>query len=251
MKKFIALSIILLFFISCGIPSIRDFSSAISFNNQYNYSYFTLSLNSGATNANYFTNGQINNSSPAVLLLYTITNQSTDYYSNSFISQFKSDYRGSNGVNGIPITIRDDSGIVEITKNNEKLFLYPLKEENIQYITHPRYTIENHVDYTFSTTPTKFAFSLSPLEDKNEFLVKMTINDNEDNSRYFYRYKNNLTFRENPDSNPDYRKDNDDKDEYVIHIFAAVNVTKSLASDFSNDYWTDLKNIANIEIKNN
>ena len=250
MKKFIALSIILLFFISCGIPSIRDFSSAISFNNQHNYSYFTLSLNSGATNASYFTNGQINNSSPAVLLLYTITNQSTDYYSNSFISQFKTDYRGSNGVNGIPITIRDSSGIVEITKNNEKIYLYPLREEG-KSITPPGYTIENHTDYTFSASPTKFAFSLSQLEDKNEFVVKMTINDNEDNSRYFYRYKNNLTFTENPDSNPDYRKDNDESDEYVIHIFAALNVTKSLASDFSNDYWTELKNIANIAIKNN
>ena len=250
MKKFIALSIILLFFISCGIPSIRDFSSAISFNNQYNYSYFTLSLNSGATNASYFTNGQINNSSPAVLLLYTITNQSTDYYSNSFISQFKSDYRGSNGVNGIPITIRESSGIVEITKNNEKIYLYPLREEG-KSITPPGYTIENHTDYTFSASPTKFAFSLSQLEDKNEFLVKMTINENEDNSRYFYRYKNNLTFTENPDSNTDYRKDNDESDEYVIHIFAALNVTKSLASDFSNDYWTDLKKIANIAIKNN
>lgn len=249
MKKFIALSIILLFFISCGIPSIRDFSSAISFI-KYHDSYFTLSLNSNATNASYFTNGQINNSSPSVLLLYTITNQSSDNYSSSFISQFKTDYRGSNGVNGIPITIRESSGIVEITKDNEKIYLYPLREEG-KSITPPGYTIENHTDYTFSTTPTKFAFSLSPLEDENEFLVKMTINDNDDNSRYFYRYKNNLTFTETPDSNPDYRKDNDDNDEYVIHIFAAVNVTKSLASDFSNDYWTELKNIANIAIKNN
>ena len=78
----------------------------------------------------------------------------------------------------------------------------------------------------------------------------MIINDDENTIRNFYRYKNNLTFMENPDSNPDYRKDNDEKDEYVIHIFAAVNVTKSLTSDFSNDYWTELKNVANIAIKN-
>lgn len=249
MKKFIALSIILLFFISCGIPSIRDFSSAISFNNQYNFSYFTLSLNPSATNASYFTNGKIHNASPSVLLLYTITNESTDKYTSSFITQFKTDYRGSNGVNGIPITIRDSSGIVEITKNNEKLYLYPLKEEG-KSITPPGYTIENHADYTFSSTATKFSFSLSKLEDTNEFVVKMIINDDENTIRNFYRYKNNLTFMENPDSNPDYRKDNDEKDEYVIHIFAAVNVTKSLTSDFSNDYWTELKNVANIAIKN-
>lgn len=248
MKKFIALSIILLFFISCGIPSIRDFSSAINFNNQYNYSYFELKLNSSATNASYFTNGKINNSSPSVLLLYTITNESSDKYSSSYISQFKTDYRGSNGVNGIPITIRDSSGIVEITKNNEKLYLYPLKEEG-KSITPPGYTIENNSDYTFSTTATKFSFSLSKVEDSNEFVVKMTVNDDEDNSRYFYRYKNNLTFTENPDSNPDYRKDNDENDEYVIHIFAAVNVTKSTISDFSNDYWTELFRVANIPIK--
>ena len=50
---------LLVFLSSCGIPSLRDFSSAVSFTTSYSNS-FSLKFNSSAVNASYFTNGTVN-----------------------------------------------------------------------------------------------------------------------------------------------------------------------------------------------
>lgn len=244
MKKFITLFIILLFFISCGIPSIKDFSSSIIFSRTYNK--FTIKLNPTGVNSSYFYNGQINQYSPSILLLYTVTNQSSENSSSSFINQFTKDYRGTGGVNGLPITIKRDSGIVEINKSNSQIYLYPLKELN-QEITPPGYTISNNSDYIFDQSGTEFSFSLNQYEDGFTLLLS---NNRNSNTQEFYRYTGNRKFQERKGSTEvEYREESESSDKYYIHIFAAINITKSTSSDFSNDYWTELKYIADIPIE--
>lgn len=243
MKRFLTLFVILLFFVSCGIPSIKDFSSSVIVSSRKSNNNFTLTFNPNSINSSYFSNGQINQYSPSILLLYTVTNQSSDAYASSFISQFKTDYRGTGGVNGLPVTIKRDSGIVEITKNDEQLYLYPLKEYNSE-IYAPGYTIANNVDYTFDQYGTEFTLSLKQGEDG--FTILLTNNRNS-NEKELYRYTGNKKFLES--DNLEYRRNSDSSDQFYIHIFAAVNVTKSTTSDFSNDYWTELFSVADIPIK--
>ena len=243
MKKFITFFIILLFFISCGIPSIKDFSSSIIFSRSNNR--FSIKLNPTGVNSSYFSNGLINQYSPSIILLYTVTNQSSENSSSSFISQFSKDYRGTGGVNGLPITIKRDSGIVEITKSNSQIYLYPLKELN-QDITPPGYTITNNSDYTFDQRGTEFTFSLNQYEDGFTLLLS---NNRNSNTQEFYRFTGNRKFQERKgNTEVEYREESESSDKYYIHIFAAVNITKSTSSDFSNDYWTELKYIADIPI---
>ena len=245
MKKFITLFIILLFFISCGIPSIKDFSSSIVFTKKYNNT-FSIKLNPNGVNSSYFSNGRVNTNSPSVILLYTVTNQSSESSSSTFINQFSKDYRGTGGVNGLPITIKRDSGIVEITKSNTQVYLYPLKEYN-QEITPPGYTIKNNINYSFDQNGTDFSFTLKQYEDGFTVIIK---NNRTGSEQEFYRFIGNGKFQEKKSATEiEYRNDSDSSDKYYIHIFAAVNVTKSTTSDFSNDYWSELKYIADIPIE--
>ena len=75
-------------------------------------------------------------------------------------------------------------------------------------------------------------------------------NNRNSNTQEFYRFTGNRKFQERKgNTEVEYREESESSDKYYIHIFAAVNITKSTASDFSNDYWTELKYIADIPIE--
>ena len=110
---------LLVFLTSCGIPSLRDFYPAVSFTTPYSNS-FSLKFNSSAVNASYFTNGMVNAASPSVILLYSVTNESNDSLASSFRSTFNKEIRGGGSyINGVPITIRQNDGILETTNGNK------------------------------------------------------------------------------------------------------------------------------------
>ena len=239
---------LLVFLSSCGIPSLRDFSSAVSFSSGTNY--FSLKFNSAAVNASYFTNGTVNAASPSVILLYSVTNESSDSLASSFRSTFNKEIRGGGSyINCVPITIRQNDGILETTYGNKTYKLYPLMADDKSSITPPGYTLSNGSDYVFSSlaaSSVNFSFRLEKVENTDDDYFIQLLKDGKPYKK-LYRYNNGATFRLS-DSADDYRQISETQETYYIHIYAAVNVTKSLSSDFSNDYWTELKNVANIAI---
>lgn len=239
---------LLVFLSSCGIPSLRDFSSAVSFSSGTNY--FSLKFNSAAVNASYFTNGTVNAASPSVILLYSVTNESNDSLASSFRSTFNKEIRGGGSyINGVPITIRQNDGILETTYGNKTYKLYPLMADDKSSITPPGYTLSNGSDYVFSSlaaSSANFSFSLEKENNTDDEYFIQLLKDKVPYKK-LYRFNNGATFRSS-DSAEDYRQISETQETYYIHIYAAVNVTKSLSSDFSNDYWTELKNVANIAI---
>ena len=87
---------------------------------------------------------------------------------------------------------------------------------------------------------------MSLKQEEDGFTILLT-NDKNSNEKELYRYTGNKKFLES--DNLEYRRNSDSSDQFYIHIFAAVNVTKSTTSDFSNDYWTELFSVADIPIK--
>ena len=240
---------LLVFLTSCGIPSLRDFSSAVSFTTSYSNS-FSLKFNSSAVNASYFINGTVNAASPSVILLYSVTNENNDSLASSFRSTFNKEIRGGGSyINGVPITIRQNDGILETTYGNKTYKLYPLMPEDKSSITPPGYTLSNGSDYVFSSlaaSSANFSFSLEKENNTDDEYFIQLLKDKVPYKK-LYRFNNGATFRLS-DSAEDYRQISETQETYYIHIYAAVNVTKSLSSDFSNDYWTELRNVANIPI---
>ena len=254
MRKLSVILIILLIFLSsCGIPSLRDFSSTVSFSASSYDKSFTLKFNSTAVNASYFTNGMVNSSSPSVILLYTVTNTSEDKVASSFRSTFNKEARGGGSyINGVPLTVRQNDGLLETKYSDSTYKLYPLIPEG-RTIAPPAYTLSNDEDYTFSSLTTqsvKFSFDIEKTEGTEEGYTLWLYRNNE---KYLMLTRYNGENFNADGSGIDYYDFTDGSvtSSYYIHIYAAVNVTKSRSSDFSNDYWTELKSVGNIKIDDN
>ncbi|MGN0906339.1 MAG: hypothetical protein ACI4NM_04265 [Bullifex sp.] len=180
------------------------------------------------------------------MLLYTVSNETEDRVASSFRSTFNKEVRGGGTyINGVPLPIRE-IGMLETTYSNNTYYMYPLMP-SARSVAPPQYTLSNGEDFDFASlasVPVKFAFECRKVENTDDEYRVVILKNGE---TYMDLLRSNRTsFRTEKQS--EYVSVSDTEDSWYIHIFAAVNVTKSRTSDFSNDYWTELKNIANIKI---
>lgn len=250
-KVAIVLSLALLALSSCGIPTINDYDDYITFTTT-NAGTDSFLLNLGAVPS-----GEINSTSPGLLLCYKITNTTN---ASPTRSEFRSKYRSSI-TSAIPVSFKNDysnesdqnkkEGRVLTRTNNTYGYnqaFYPLTPSGSDYnsITHSTYTynlnslLGNSNDHTFT-------FEL--LEESPEsgtYYVSMEIEGTE--VLKLYRYDGSAfvpySTTDDEDKANDYNYAQHDPTNLYIEVYAVIN----MIGNFSNIYWSQMYIVAELPI---
>ncbi|MCR5731761.1 MAG: hypothetical protein K6G51_02310 [Sphaerochaetaceae bacterium] len=261
---FIILTLFL--FVSCGTPTIINFTDAISLVSTSDTTNNTISLHF-TVDTNEFeniTSSDLDSASPSVVFLYSITDNSTTniYQGTKFKSLFSSKYKGTNYF-GYPIyEIDEGNGICEVSLSDldsslsGTYSLFPLKRSGISTVADPTYTYsqsESDIDFLNNETYT-FTFSVEKSTDYNyKMKVNISVEDESLKDENIYRYKSNeyfytLNSSDISDSAKDYSFVTNNSsvkgNTTSINFFAAVN----FRGNFSNIFWSDLKYVGSITL---
>ncbi len=253
----------LLLFSSCGTPTVIDFTDAITLSRTVSDNTLTLSVEVDEDEFENVSTGDLDSSSPALLLLYSVSDSNSIRYS-SFISKFSSEVKGKNYF-GYPISNLDD-GICEISISSSTdtltgtYRLYPLLRSGVSDVYDPTYTYSQSdgiVDY-LGSDPYKFVITaVQNASDSNVYDFNIEVIDKNSStveSIPFYRYNGNsfptLTSSNITSSDEDYSIKTANSGHTFsagstsINFFAAVN----LRGDFSNIFWSSLFYIGSITL---
>lgn len=255
---FSLLSSVLFLFSSCGMPTYHDFdhfSNAIQVSTssvpgiETDYlAVYRVIINDVDPYLS-----QIDDSSPAVLLMYSIAPSG----SSSIGTQFNSVYRGSSRYNnGMQVVFDNDGSLENIsytdTDENKEIKVYRFSDENGNPLSiSPYYTYSNldlNTYYYFairkeyySSDSSEFVFVMDVYRRSN---TSSNVSDEERNpiAEVVLRRANGSLFYSQSSGSGDYSFYEAGTVRYTINLYLTVNLTPGSNAEFSNLYWSRLYN---------
>ena len=257
---FSLLSSVLFLFSSCGMPTYHNFSY---FSNTIQVSSSLSSV--PGIDTDYLAVyrviindvdpylSQIDDSSPAVLLMYSIAPSG----SSSIGTQFNSVYRGSSRYNnGMQVVFDNDGSLENIsytdTDENKEIKVYRFSDENGNPLSiSPYYTYSNldlNTYYYFairkeyySSDSSEFVFVMDVYRRSN---TSSNVSDEERNpiAEVVLRRANGSLFYSQSSGSGDYSFYEAGTVRYTINLYLTVNLTPGSNAEFSNLYWSRLYN---------
>lgn len=246
----VLISLIILIFVSCGIPFLYYYDSAkLRASNPDPDDLSVHKFEFANDNINgvplFGPNGSTEKNTPAVVLLYTVVpTPKADSVKSALISKFKSNYADISSSSTVNFT--SNEFICEITNDSLKYYLYPFTysdttfgDKNFPYsISAKSYGVDNKYDSTRDKVIYDFALKFN----NQNFTLDYLTSDTTKNSITLNTYKNNLFNLSNTDQ--DFENVQGEAG-FTIVVFYSYFI---VGNNFNNLHWAELKTLTSFDI---